>query len=292
MTKYPIVKVKTTDGLTLHGILTEPVKPSKTILVHLHGCGGNFYGNSYFELLTNAVIDLGIAYLATNNRGSGVYELEEGTVPHGVSLEKFEDCVLDIDAWIEFARSLGYENILLEGHSYRTEKSVYYMNKGKNRDRVKGIILFSCSDNVGYQMKYEKEHRKNYMEEAKELMNKGEPHRLLHDLNAYCGEFPISAQTYVTTFTEDSADAMAIPFRKGKDLVFFQNIRVPILGVISDNEDGEYTILPIKEAVELLKSENKLAEAYIIEGTDHVFTGKEKELVDVVTDFLKRRILM
>jgi dipeptidyl aminopeptidase/acylaminoacyl peptidase len=77
---YPIVKVKTPDGLTLHGLSTEPQKPAKTIVIHLHGSAGNFYGNSYFEQLTNSVIGLGIAYLATNNRGSGVYELEKGAL--------------------------------------------------------------------------------------------------------------------------------------------------------------------------------------------------------------------
>lgn len=292
MAKYPIVQVTTSDGLILQGLLTKPSNSSNTIVIHLHGCGGNFYGNKYFELLTNSVIDLGISFLATNNRGAGVYELEKGTVPHGVSLEKFEDCVLDIDAWIEFALSKGYENIILEGHSYGTEKSVYYMNKGKYADKVKGIFLFGFSDNVGYQAKHEIENGKNYMEEAKALMEKGEPYRLLHDLDAYCGEMPVSAQTYVTTFYEDSEDAKAIPFRKGKDLLFFQNINVPILGVISDNEEGEYTIIPIKDAVSLLKSENELAEAYIINDTDHVFTGKENELVNIVVDFIKRRILI
>src|SRR6266567_4134023 len=50
---YPIINVKTSDGLILHGLLTEPVKPAKTIDIHIHGAGGNFYGNSYFEGLTN-----------------------------------------------------------------------------------------------------------------------------------------------------------------------------------------------------------------------------------------------
>lgn len=291
MINYPIVNITTSDGLTLHGLLTESPHPAKTIIIHLHGCGGNFYGNKYFELLTNSVIDLGVAYLATNNRGAGVYELEKGTIPHGVSLEKFEDCILDIDAWVEFVMSKGYENIILEGHSYGTEKSVYYMNKGKYKDKVIGVMLFGFSDNVGYQAIYERQHEKDYMKEAQELMEKGEPHRLLDDLDAYCGEMPVSAQTYVTTFHEGSEDAKAIPFRKGKDLTFIQNIKVPILGVISDNENAEYTIIPINDAVKLLKSENKLAEVYIIEGTDHVFTEKETELVHIVTDFLKRRIL-
>ena len=64
------VNVKTRDGLLLHGLLTEPVKPVKTIDIHIHGAGGNFYGNSYFEGLTLRLVDLGTAYLATNNRGA------------------------------------------------------------------------------------------------------------------------------------------------------------------------------------------------------------------------------
>lgn len=110
---YPIVKVKTSDGLVLHGLLTEPTEHTKTIVIHIHGSSGNFYGNNYFELLTNSVFDLGIAYLSTNNRGNHIYELEKGNVYYGVSLEKFEDCVLDINAWIEFALNKGYENIIL-----------------------------------------------------------------------------------------------------------------------------------------------------------------------------------
>lgn len=290
-TNYPIVKVQTRDGLTLHGLLTEPEKPSETIIVHIHGTAGSFYWNGYYELLTKSTIDLGIAYLATNNRGSGVYDLEKGSAYQGASLEKFEDCVLDIDAWIEFALSKGYEKIILEGHSYGTEKSVYYLNKGKYADNVIGVMLFGFSDNVGTQLKYEKNIEKNYRQEAEEISNAGEPWKLLNDYFGLCGEMPISAQTYLHGFTEDSENAIALPLRKGKDLTLFQNIKVPILGVISDKEDGEYTIIPIKDAVELLKSENKLAEAYIINNTNHLFTGKEKELADITADFLKRRIL-
>ena len=291
MYKYPIVRVKTSDGLDLHGLLIEPSSPSRTIIIHIHGSSGNFYGNKYFEELTKSVVDLGISYLSTNNRGNHVYELEKGTVYYGVSLEKFEDCILDIDAWIEFALEKGYENIILEGHSYGTEKIVYYMNKGKYVDKVKAITLLGFSDNVGTQIKYEKRVGKSFRKEAEMLENKDEGWKLLSDYFGLCGEMPISAQTYLHGFTEDSENAVALPLRKGKDLTFFQNIKVPILGVISDNEESEYTIIPIKEAIELLKSENSLAEAYIIEGTNHMFDGKEKELIDKIVDFLKRRVL-
>lgn len=70
---YPIVNVKTRDGLTLHGLLTEPAKPAKAIDIHIHGAGGNFYSNSYFEGLTLRLVDSGVAYLSTNNLGLALF---------------------------------------------------------------------------------------------------------------------------------------------------------------------------------------------------------------------------
>jgi pimeloyl-ACP methyl ester carboxylesterase len=289
---YPIVNVKTRDGLLLYGLLTEPVKPAKTIDIHIHGAGGNFYGNSYFEGLTLRLVDLDIAYLSTNNRGAGVYELEKGSISQGVSLEKFTDCVLDIDAWIEYALDKGYENIVLEGHSYGTEKIVYYMNEGRYKDRVKGVILLGFSDNVGAQIKYEQSIGKSYLQEAQELANRGENERLLSDHFALCGELPISAQTYLHCFTGHSANAIALPLRQGSNLTYFQNIHVPILGVIGDQDESEYTVIPIKDAVGLLKTENSRAEVCPVENSNHVFSGKEAEVIALIADFMQRKILV
>ena len=77
MKKYPIVKVKTSDGLELHGLLSEPDKPSKTIILHLHGTSGNFFHNDFNEPLIRSANNLGISHLTTNNRGAGVYEIEQ-----------------------------------------------------------------------------------------------------------------------------------------------------------------------------------------------------------------------
>jgi len=289
---YPIVKIKTSDGLTLHGFLSEPKKPSKFIKINIHGTSGNFFYNDFYEPLINSANKLGIAHLTTNNRGTGVYEIEKGTPNHGASVELFEDCLKDIDAWIEFALSRGYEKIILEGHSFGTEKSVYYMEKGKYKDKIVGLILLGFSDNVGTEEKYLKKIGKDYSDEARELVNKNEGHHLLSDIYGLAGELPISAQTYLNFVSDGSENSKALPLRKGRGLTFFQNIKVPILGVIGDKEDGEYTIIPIKNAIELLKSENKLAEVFQIKNSNHGFEGKEKELVEIIEDFIKRRILI
>ena len=290
-TNVTLVQTETADKLVLNGILSIPNKNSKNIVLHIHGTSGSFYWNSFYSYLSKMSVDLGLTFLATNNRGSGVYEVEKGTVYHGASLEKFEDCLLDIDAWIEFCLSKGYTNIILEGHSFGTEKSVYYLVKGKYKDKIKAVILLGFSDTVGTQRSYEKKIGKNYFEEANKLVGENRGEYLLADLGALCGELPISAQTYLNYFSENSACSMALPLRNGRDLKYFQKITVPILGVIGDKDDGEYTIIPINDAIKLLNSENIHAEAYKIKDCNHGFDGKEVELAKIVETFLTQKIL-
>ena len=66
----------------------------------------------------------------------------------------------------------------------------------------------------------------------------------------------------------------------------------PILGVIGDQDDSEYTVIPIIDAVELLKTENSRAEMYQVEYSDHVFSGKEAEVIALIADFIKHKILV
>jgi hypothetical protein len=137
-------------------------------------------------------------------------------------------------------------------------------------------------------MKYEQSIGKNYAQEAQELANRSEHERLLSDLFGLCGELPISTQTYLDCFTDHSANAIALPLRQGSNLTYFQNIHVPILGIIGDQEDKEYTVIPIKDAVELLKTENSRAEVHQVANSDHVFSSKEAKVIALITDFMQR----
>ena len=288
---YPIIKVTTSDGLELGGMLFESEnKKLKTIKIHIPGDNGSFWWSDYYSYLAKSSLDQGIAFLSVNSRGTGVFEnSNDDPVPFGVAAELFSDCVKDIDAWIKFALAKGYQKIILEGHSRGTEKLVYYLNHGQYVDKVIGLILMGFSDAIGTQLKHEQKIGHNFIDEARKMMAEGKGDHLLSDLRAFAGELPMTAKTYLDNMAPDSANSKAIPFRQGKNLKYFQNIKVPILGMIGDQ--FEYTIIPIAEAVALLKKENPLCEAYQIKGADHCFIGKEKELTQIISDFTKRRIL-
>ena len=155
---YELVSVITKDGIKLHGLLS--VKNSKNILINIHGTASNFYEEGFVHEFARELPKKCFSVLSTNNRGAYAYEPYQKT---GASTEIFEDCVTDIDAWIEFALKLNYRNIFLSGHSLGTEKVVYHMNKGKHKEKIKAVILLAPSDSIGYLEQNDKNLKKNLM---------------------------------------------------------------------------------------------------------------------------------
>ncbi len=285
---YPIVQVVTKDKLKLFGLLHKSSNNSNRVIVHIHGTSGNFYCNNFYPYIAEAAYKNNFAYLQTNNRGYGDFEYEPGEVPHGAALELFEDSVMDIDAWLEFCINHGFKEIILESHSYGNEKVIYYLNKGKYKKNVIGVILLGFNDSVGTQARYEKKIGKSYLKEAQELVNQGKGLSFLSDIfGGIAGEVPLSARSYLNYYSPGTELSKTMPLRLGKKLEMYSNIKVPVLAVIGDNEEGEYTIIPIKEAMALMKKENSRTEAHQIINCDHGFNGKEKELVVIIQQFLK-----
>ncbi len=278
---YPVVETETKDGLPLHGILLK-AENSKTAVIFIHGTASNFFENEFIKPVSNSMIKNNISVLAVNNRGS---EVLKAYPPQGSALEYFEDCLKDIDAWIEFAQSKGYKEIILMGHSLGTEKAVYYMNKGKHRNKVKAVIMLAFSDSYGSQIRYLKD--KDLMPEAKNLVKKGKSYQFLtSDWNSHAGTLPTSAKTYVNFYNKNSALSKNFPIHEAKNLISYRNIKVPILAVIGDKD--KWRFMDTNKAKKLLEKENSRTEFHSITNCNHDFEGKEEQLASIVGSFVRR----
>lgn len=286
---FPIVKVITQDGYSLHGLLSESKEKSDSIIIHLHGSAGNFYRSSFYPYLFQLADDLNVTFLTTNSRGSDVYDVESGAKYTGAAIEIFDECLLDIDAWIEFALSKGYKDIILEGHSFGANKIQYYALNGKYKARIKALILLGFTDSYGGQLEYLKKNNirnEDVLSEAEEMIKQGKPFQLLSDLSINWGELPQTAQSYKNFMTPGSALSDILPLGQDKDFANFKKITIPILGIVGDT--GECTVISPKKAVDRLNKENKNAECYMINNCNHGYQGKEKELVRIIGTFLER----
>ena len=282
--KKTIVHIITPDKLDLYGILLS-TKKKESIIINIHGTADNFYDNDFIWEIAKTLEPFNVSMLSVNNRGS--YNLEfydygpTARRNSGASVEIFEESVIDIDAWVKFALSLGYKKIILQGHSLGTEKVVYYMSKGKYRSKISSIILLGFSDSYGTHYEYFKKTTTKLLAEAKALVKNKKAYQFLtKEWLSHAGVLPQSAEAHLNFFKPSSELSKAFPIRQGKNLSMYQNIKVPILGIIGDR--GEYTVVPKEEAIKLLKNENKRAAIYQIEKSDHSFTGREKELANII----------
>jgi len=283
--KYPIVRVTTKDKLILHWLIIEG-KGSNKIVINIHGSASNFYEEPFFENMAVTFPKNGFSWLSINTRGNSV--LTHTWQKTGSAVEKFEDCLLDIDTWIEFVINKGYSTIILQGHSLGTEKIVYYMNKWKYKAKITWVVLLGFSDSFGCTHKFmnKTNSKKELFNESKNLIKEGKWEQFLTtQWYSHAWILPKSAESFINQFSENSELAKAFPFRL-KRLDFYSKIKVPILAIISDNDNAEYTTIPIKEAAELLKKNNNKTNTVIIPKTNHDFEDKEEELTNIIRDFL------
>ena len=123
--KQELVRVNSIDEIEQPGILYTPNEDTDKIVIHVHGLNGNFYENRFLDILAKSYTDKNYAFLTLNNRGRDfITELLKGNdfTIIGGSLERFKDCILDIDGVLNWAKEKGYKEIILEGHSYGCNK--------------------------------------------------------------------------------------------------------------------------------------------------------------------------
>ena len=145
--KQELVRINSIDNIEQPGILYTPDDNTTKIVIHVHGLNGNFYENRFLDTLAKTYTDNDYAFLTFNNRGRDfITELLKGNefTIIGGSLERFKDCILDIDGVINWVKDRGYQEIVLEGHSYGCNKVLYYYNKRKDNSIKKIVLLAPC----------------------------------------------------------------------------------------------------------------------------------------------------
>lgn len=124
----------------------------------------------------------GVAFLAGENRGSYIikrFQKNGKAEIIGSAFEIFEECVYDIDGWVNFASRLGYRQTWLQSHSLGTSKVAYYMFRNKPKN-ISGLVFISPSEMIGLVHDPEglKDHEKLYPE-AMKLVAEGKARKLL-----------------------------------------------------------------------------------------------------------------
>ncbi|MEK6959093.1 MAG: alpha/beta fold hydrolase [archaeon] len=280
MTDGKLVTFTTKDHFRLHGFLFKSKGKNKRLLIHQHGMTGNFFTWKVLQMLSKNLNDTGTDLFSANNRGFGFitsfYKENGNRKKIGSALEKFEDCLKDIEAAIEAGRKMGYKEFVLSGHSTGCQKIAHYMYKKKN-PRVKALLLLAPADDYNLQMTRQGKRFPEAIKIAKEEARKenGTLPKWIHDF---------SPKRYLSV--ADLKNAEARLFDYSGEMKEFSKIRVPMLAIFGSKETP--TQIKPKKMLEILGEKSKtLLVTAEIKGANHGFTKKEKELCNCITLFLK-----
>lgn len=286
--KTKFVRITTKDKLILSGNFYSPDKVAKKAILHIHGMCGNFYENSFLSYMADEFTKNGYSFLATNNRGAGIFfdfpikGRKEAHKRIGNAYEKFEECIYDIKAGLDFLEKENFTEIILQGHSLGAVKVAYYMAKTKDK-RVSKLVLVSPSDMIG--LTEDKDHARR-MNLSRKLIKEGKGNELLPDL--LWGWAWNSAATYVNLSERNTAVDVFNTYDKEAPSCI-KDITVPILAILGGTDDA--AILPIKEALDVIKNKAKKAPRFdtlVVGKAPHSYFGYEQQLASGIASWLKK----
>ena len=290
-----LINFMATDGVNLEGILYKASSNiSEKIILSVHGMTSNCFKNRDIEIAKKAN-EKGIDYFAFNNRGSEIVKYiekeTEGQPAKELAGTAYEDVLEgyeDIVGAIIKLKELGYKNIYLQGHSLGCTKIVYTYNELINNDEteilenIKGVILLSLVDIPMALKVYLRDNFKQYIDYAKKLECEN---KICEMMPRESFIHPISVKSFLR-YARDNKDIDFANYGKDNELEKLNNIQVPLF--MRWGNDNEMIIQQADELStmvnNIITNENKNID--YIDGANHSYTGKEKELAEQIVEFV------
>lgn len=294
------VYFNSSDGLELFGLLHKPENGTNKVVVAIHGMSSNGL-KPFNDLLAKEFVKNDIAYFSFNNRGAEYASKfkqvkEDGTVTKyigGCMYEEILDSKYDCISSIREMLNKGYTDIYLQGHSLGSTKVVYSYNelvkdidKEDNKkvlEAIKAVILLSLVDLLGTQKYFLGSKFNENMEYAEELEKEGRGRKLMPEGSCIN---PLSAKAYLRLFKNNELINFAQYGNEEYEFKELSNIKVPLL--MRWGNDNEMILQSFDKLLPFLKEkiENDKLDIGYIDGANHHYAEKEKELADEIIKFI------
>lgn len=241
-----------------------------TLLLFVHGMGGNFYRSESKKEMMRKAPRAGIDVLSFNNRG---YERD-------VAFERFVDCRHDLDAALAFGRAQGYRRFVLLGHSTGCQKIAYYQFLRRAPD-VAALVLAAIGDDYAIARRDLGGRYAHWLQRARRLVKTGRGHTILTGK----GCLGFSARRFLSVADPKQIEARLFHF--DGPMREFASIRTPTLAVLPERE--EFACIPVPEMAKRLKAvaRAKPFDVEIIPDTDHSFHGAEVDATRRILAWLR-----
>ena len=265
-----LIELQTTDGVRLDAVLREPYPArAKGGMVMVHGYGGNFY-SGIMAFLPEALSRRGIATLAINMRDHDL----------GPKKNLFQENLPDIVAGVDEMARQGHEALFLYGHSMGTNRVLFYLAETQD-PRIKGVILTGSPGNL-FQWNvrtFGLEAATEVLRRAQELKAKGKGDTwMLINLG------PLGK----TLYTANHVVSLRGPQTLSDPFMNVARLAKPVLVV-----HGLADRLADPQVADQLKNNARPGSSVTvmkIAGADHRFREHEKELEEIITQWLVQQM--
>ena len=278
--KAELVKVSTSDGIVLNGMVWTPASGQSSIgIILAAGTSDNFFAN-WLAWVGPKLAENGYLVVSLDRRDAGenfgYYNMEPSAMDHQYAIDLLQD--------------RGAEVIITAGHSYGTVTTPYYV-QATDDPRVKAMLLFAPLGDLrpasviisGGQEKYDE-----FVAKSIEMVSAGKGKEAFLIPPMVPGGRPI-VNTYENFLNKRGPDSQCVPVE------LFKSISGrPILGILDPGDPFPATKPPTREK---LLSANKDLEYVLLSdirngGTDplaHSFAGRESEVLKITLEWLAKQ---
>lgn len=292
------IKFLATDNIILDGFLYNANQKTDTVILAIHGMSSNCFKKRDIEISKKAN-ENNIDYFSFNNRGSELVKYiykkskeKKELILAGTSYENVLEGYEDIKGAVIKLLELGYKNIYLQGHSLGCTKIVYTYNKlfnenSKLLENIKGIILLSLIDIVSTLKFFLNDNYDKYLEYAQKLEKEN---RELELMPREAFIHPISVKTFLR-YIRDNKEIDFAKYDPNDKLDELNNIKIPLF--MRWGNDNELILQPAEKLVEMINEviKNPTKDIDYIDGANHGYEGKERELAEQIIKFIKNNCI-
>lgn len=248
-----IIKVNTPRGLELKGAMWGN-NLMDTVVIMMSGICSNVFQNDLLPATGELLSANNIAYIAGQAMDAFSMIAYSDLKNHkqvytGVVFDDFNLVYEDVEAYVKYAKELGFKNIILAGHSLGSNKIINYL--GTTSDNYVDYFIVTAPVDLGYWWKVMPNINK-CLELAKEFVADGRGEEILPYV--FGGFSPISAKTVLNFYNADNLK------------------NCPVL-----SGDGETNSL----------SSIKINGAFVIGGKDSMADGSPKEFMESINSYCK-----
>lgn len=277
-----MIDVETPRGLVLKGVMWGNSSDMDTVVIMMSGICSNVFQNELLpasgELLSrnNVAFICGQAMDAFSFISYSNLKTKK-QVTTGVVTDDFSVAYEDVEAYVKYAKNLGFKRIILAGHSLGSNKIINYL--ANTPDDFVDYFIVSAPIDLAHFWNIIKD-KDMYLQTARKFVAEGRGKDILPFL--FMGFSPMCADTLLAFYNAENLKNCPVISNDG-ETDSLSSIRISGTFIIGSNDS-----MAGDNAEEFMKNINSYCKhpennrIVVIPHASHIFYGKHKEYADAV----------